>query len=706
MKTITFLAFLIVFACSAYTLQSQARRDEIGKILDLQEVKNELRKAKKVVFRNTDSAHMVLNHLQPLIGDFDDQTMALYHNTYGLYYWFVKDYDASIASFHQTLKLPMSDSLTEYRAEALNNAGTLYSKIGQQDSAINLLTQALKIDEDRKNEIGMAKIHYDLGLAHQRKGHYELALRNMLKSLDLNEKNKVSTSRVIANHNVLGNLYSHLNDTAASAESFNKALNLAISEKDSNLITMIYGNLAVMYQLHGKNDLYFYYAQKSKHYLPADCDPQQLGVVYFNLAGAFSELSRYDSAIHYFNRGKPLINDLRIGNQAEALVQMAYTYLKINRIDSARAAVKNSLTIAKAIQSPTLIAEAYAMLSDIDSASLDFRSAYRNYKRSRSLFDSIHNKDHMQRIAELRIIYDSDKKEAENSLLKSQNSLKGEMIRMQRLALFAFATLAAILLILLYKLKQSNKKIAGQQEIILRKNDELQELNQTKDKFISIIAHDLRSPFNSLLGLLQDLLDHYDNYTDEEKVYLLESTFRSSTNTYNLLVNLLDWTIAQRNGFENKPGKVYIAATVESVFQILSSRAMQKKIVLINAVDAAHTAYVDPNILANVLINLVNNAIKFTPLSGQIKVKASFSHENEVTICVEDNGIGIPAEKLDKLFDLDSDFKRKGTADELGTGLGLVLVKEFVKASKGSLNVKSTENEGSVFCVTLPADKF
>lgn len=170
------------------------------------------------------------------------------------------------------------------------------------------------------------------------------------------------------------------------------------------------------------------------------------------------------------------------------------------------------------------------------------------------------------------------------------------------------------------------------------------------------------------------------------------------------MVNLLDWAMAQRNGLKNNPSLVEVDEVVKRVFQVLESRASQKHISLQPHVDSGLQVWVDPNILTNILINLVNNAIKFTPDDGAIRVSGR-NLADEVLICVEDNGIGIPANQLDQLFKLDSDFRRQGTSGEQGTGLGLILVKEFVNVCGGKINVESEQGKGSRFCLTLPASQ-
>jgi signal transduction histidine kinase len=382
---------------------------------------------------------------------------------------------------------------------------------------------------------------------------------------------------------------------------------------------------------------------------------------------------------------------------------MSTDYLDKNMVDSALYFNQKGLDIARLIPSYSQIADGLLIRSRIDSARNDFEGAFNNFKRGQTINDSILDNEHKSRIVEMKIIYEVDKKESENQLLITQNQLKERMINGQRLALFGFIFLVLLLLVSIYLLNRTRKKIAAQKEVIAANNLRLQELNQTKDKFISIIAHDLRSPFNSLLGLLQELSENYKSYTDEEKIHIIETLYVSSTNTYGLLVNLLDWTLAQRSGFENKPTDTNLHYAVENVFKFLSGRAQQKNHRLINQVERELTVFVDQNILNNVIINLVNNAIKFTKDEGLIEVSAIVQLDGQVRIFVQDNGIGIPTDKMKQLFDLDSDFKRKGTSNEMGTGLGLVLVKDFVKMSQGELFVESEEGKGSTFSFTLPA---
>lgn len=682
--------------------QAQPQQKDF-RTMNAEQILDHLMLAKNVVFSNKDSSLVMLNQVEPLIEKQNDEAKAVFYNTLGLYHWFNRDYDAAIKSFETAFHVCGSaKNLSTHKAEAANNAGTLYSRMGSHDTAIALLNEAIAIDILSNNEAGLGKSYYDLGLAYERKDQFELALRYMLRSKDLNEKNEVSPQRILSNYNVLANLYNRIKDSTSSMVFFRKALEIAAENNDSSYLCMLNSNISVMYSNQNQAEKSLVFALKSKTFVNEKNSFEYLPIVLTNIASAYYVLNRPDSSIYYYRQLSKYLDDLRLMDRGEVLIQMSSAYLKENMVDSAMYFNQKGLEIVRSLSSYSLIAEGLLTLSAIDSARNDFKSAYINYKRGQTINDSILDNEHKSRIVEMKIIYEVDKKESENQLLVTQNQLKERMIKGQRLALFGFIFLVLLLLVSIYLLNRTRKKIAAQKEVIATNNLRLQELNQTKDKFISIIAHDLRSPFNSLLGLLQELSENYRSYTDEEKIHIIENLYVSSTNTYGLLVNLLDWTLAQRSGFENKPTDTNLYLAVESVFRFLSGRAQQKKHLLVNQVEHELTVFVDQNILTNIIINLVNNAIKFTKDEGRIEVSALVQLDGRVRIFVKDTGIGIPADKIQQLFDLGSDFKRKGTSDEMGTGLGLVLAKEFIKMSHGELSVESEEGKGSTFSFTLP----
>ncbi|WP_158285141.1 sensor histidine kinase [Arenibacter aquaticus] len=245
------------------------------------------------------------------------------------------------------------------------------------------------------------------------------------------------------------------------------------------------------------------------------------------------------------------------------------------------------------------------------------------------------------------------------------------------------------------------KTILAKNVIIEQDKRKLQALNQTQNKLFSIIAHDLRSPFINILGLSDLLLDNVkdtDNPESEKYTDLINSTAK---NTLNLLDNLLNWAKSQTGELGFNPEKITLSEVIDEIIGLKRSQAKAKNIALQHSPTTDIELFTDKNILATILRNLIANAIKFTDYGGQIEVVAT-THGQQVEICVIDNGVGMTDETIRKIFDLSANVTSRGTANENGSGLGLVLCKEFVEKLDGHLWVESEIGKGSNFKFTLP----
>jgi signal transduction histidine kinase len=229
----------------------------------------------------------------------------------------------------------------------------------------------------------------------------------------------------------------------------------------------------------------------------------------------------------------------------------------------------------------------------------------------------------------------------------------------------------------------------------------LEELNTTKDKFFSIISHDLKSPFNTILGFTDLLIDNFREYNPAETLECLEIIKSSSEHASQLLENLLLWAYAQTGRIEFSPLLLHLKEIVQENIDFVKGLALKKRIQILSLIDEDCLLQADRNMTNTIFRNLLTNAIKFTNPEGQIIVTASnIGLFTEVT--VQDNGTGIPEENIDRLFGLGQKYYRKGTADEKGTGLGLILCKEFVEKHGGTIWVESELGKGSQFKFTLP----
>jgi len=242
--------------------------------------------------------------------------------------------------------------------------------------------------------------------------------------------------------------------------------------------------------------------------------------------------------------------------------------------------------------------------------------------------------------------------------------------------------------------RESERKLARQAE-------ELKDLNATKDKFFSIISHDLKGPFNSILGFSELLLENWKEYDELTMEKSLQTISRASRQTFELLENLLLWSRTQSGRLEFQPEVIDLQNKVEENIRLLEMQAQKKNIQLFSTINHHPGIVADNNMLDTILRNLLTNAIKFTPHGGRISV--SDTHKGDhIAISITDTGIGIAAENLENIFKIDNKTSTLGTDREKGSGIGLILCKEFIEKHGGNIRVESEPGKGSRFTFTLP----
>ncbi len=239
------------------------------------------------------------------------------------------------------------------------------------------------------------------------------------------------------------------------------------------------------------------------------------------------------------------------------------------------------------------------------------------------------------------------------------------------------------------------------QEQLSKTNEEIQASNKNKDKLLSIIAHDLRNPFSVLITFSKLIMDSIDEFSKVDILTYMKSFYQTSKQGYALLDNLLKWSKSQTGKTEIKPEKLNMYELAEETVTLLNSQAFNKKITLENNVPEGIRAFADINMILTVLRNLVSNAIKFTNTEGKVMISGK-KLNNTVHINIIDNGVGIHPVDIEKLFRIDIKHSTSGTVGERGTGLGIILCKEFIEKNNGELSVKSELKNGSTFSFSLP----
>jgi signal transduction histidine kinase len=324
------------------------------------------------------------------------------------------------------------------------------------------------------------------------------------------------------------------------------------------------------------------------------------------------------------------------------------------------------------------------------------------------MHELIESEKDARRLVDAQNLYVIRQKESEIGQLEFAQTKREQQLKDQvklRNFLFLIIGLCIIVVALTYYLyvlnQRANKSLRVANAQVSHQNEKLQQLNATKDKFFSIIGHDLRGPLNSLTSFSGLLMNHTDSLSKEEIQTVAKDLDKSIKNLFVLLENLLEWSRAQAGVTEFRPDLFDLVALIDDNKALLKNQAQQKNITLVNRPMQPVTIKAHKQSINTVVRNLVSNAIKFTPPGGTITIDVQ-PGKSEVLVTVADTGVGIPKDVLQQLFRLDTKHSTRGTANEKGTGLGLILSKEFVERNGGSIGVSSEEGKGSTFYFTIP----
>ena len=251
------------------------------------------------------------------------------------------------------------------------------------------------------------------------------------------------------------------------------------------------------------------------------------------------------------------------------------------------------------------------------------------------------------------------------------------------------------------KIKELNRELQYEIEIREKTEASLKKSNEAKDRFFSIIAHDLRNPFISIVNLVSILQEHAESFSKEELIELIGDLYTSAQSTQNLLENLLDWSKTQTNIIEVEPNFYQLKSIFDETMQVYKNHAEAKELAISIDIDSKTFVWVDKNMISTVIRNLLSNAIKFSHKNGKILINSKEVNDYAI-IYIKDNGIGINPKNMDRLFRLDSKISLRGTSNEKGSGLGLILCKEFVEKNGGEIGVESKFGAGCTFSFTIP----
>jgi signal transduction histidine kinase len=584
------------------------------------------------------------------------------------------------------------------------------------DRALQIARQALPKADQHQLLREKADLLRIIGLVMFYKVDYSQALDYFMQSRDLSRQITYLKGEAAALNNI-SVVYQEQKLYSQTLKMDSTVLKLRLQLGDPELIAGSYNNLAVSFEyLNQPREALLNY-HKAVNISKNAALENSLSLYYNNIGKIHLKNRQPDSAYRYFNKSLALSrkqNNLQM--QTNALTYLGTYYIQQNQPQKAIGHLEKSLAIAQSIGIVYEIESAAKQLHQAYAATGSYGKAYRAHLLFKQMEDSANNMETMQKILQIEndLIFNKER-ELENTrnankALENQVELTRQM-QFRNLSLLSTLALLLILLITYrsYQRKSRNNQalrkqknqILAQKEEIESQRDKIEALNNTKDKFMAIIAHDLRNPLSGVYRLSEMMISDFENMEKKKLRLYTEQIFHSSEKAFVLLENLLQWAMVQLGKQPVKPEAINITDILHDNVALLNSLTCQKQITLTFA-DCNQCLIMGDRQMVNTIVrNILSNAVKFTPPNGSIKI---FTHEepDSWTIGVKDSGIGIASTHLPHLFKLSEQSKKIGNSKEKGTGLGLVLCKEFIDLNKGKLSVESQPDKGSTFYITLP----
>lgn len=620
-----------------------------------------------------------------------------------IYYWYKNNLPTAYDSLLEVYHFSVKNKLTRLQINSASNLAALCNMMDKTEEAFHYLIEGIEGYKQLGDSAKLAKCQLDLGQYYLNTGDLSKALQSTLNAAAYFEEHK-DYMALTYTYATVGICYHRLNNGEKALYFYHKSIE---NDKKSDQVDYQISNdlhIGLLFDevFNNMDSALYYYDKVDKRLEKYPEDLHTHLSLSINRGNVYYKNAKYGKALSIFLEAlkNPCIRD-RNSDYIIANLNTGFSYYQLKQIDSAIQYTKTALDTAKKYHLHRYEIMAHHNLFKIDSARHAFTEAIRNLQRAQHINDSLMSEESKIKIQELTSNYELSEKEKELQVAEEKNKLNEKIIENQRKLNYVEITVLIIVVFFMIYYYLSRKKLREKNSELQKQKEKLNELNTTKDRFFSIIAHDLKSPFNSLLGFSEILNNKSIVLSDDEMEDIHRNLHSTSKSTFNLIINLLDWSRTQRMKIKPEADEIRIDPLITDIKNLYRSQLEDKNLKFIfDAPD--HLSFVsDPNLLRTILTNLIGNSIKFTPEHGTISVSVK-KLNNKIRFHVKDTGIGIPADKIEEIFNLDNKFQRSGTNNETGTGLGLIICKEFADLLKGSLHVESKVGKGSTIILEIP----
>jgi len=609
---------------------------------------------------------------------------------------------------------------------ALFDAGGTKRKFGEYRRALDLYDSSMDIARKLKREDIIGKLYNDIGIVYEKVANFPEAINSYKKSLDIMTQLQ-DTLRVGFAYLNLGIVYMYDKNYELAKSYHSTALEIFEDHEYKKGIAFVYNNLGVIADELKQYDSALYLHTRSYQIKDELQEIHSKATSLSNLAQVLEKLNRTEEAFKEITHAIEIIEKLNDPHQqSQNYLVLANLYLKKEQPGEAIKYLKKILEFSNATNTFATSSDAYRLLSQAYKQKNDYVKALEAYKNHKSANDSIYNKEKQQEISFLQIEFEAQKVENENKLLKKEKESQASIINKQRMLVIAYSIILLLVLSLIgilynsnaaksrmnkliqqtklkveernFELERLNNEISLKNNAVANQNLELKHINNVKDKLISIISHDFRSPLSSLKGFVQ-LIN--ENEIDHEQIKeLARHLSEQVNNTSSLLDNLLLWTKTQLKGMAIEFATFSIAEIIEENIMLFKAQIELKELEIDNQVSCSIKICADKEMIKLILRNILSNAIKFSHKNSCITISQSES-ENDIAISISDTGVGMDEGTIKNLFS-GSVTTTLGTFREKGTGLGLVLCKDFIEMNNGKIKIDSALNTGTTITFCIP----
>lgn len=620
-----------------------------------------------------------------------DSSKVLLYQQLAVYFRNIKP-DSAIISTQKGLTLARKINYPHGIAILQCTMAECYSTTGKMSLAKKHYLSSMGLFLKLNNQTGIASCHNGLGIIAATEGQDNEAAQHFLKALKIWQTSN-NTRGIVESYIKLGRLEEQNNNPDRALSYYNKGIVLNHKLPPSSTAGMLFNNTGIIYARKNEMDralTYFLKALKlATIYKYASVHLLSL----INIGNVYQAKGNVKAAFRYQKLALKLSRERKLPEQeVRALINMA-SLLSTTKPDSSRLLLQQALAITKTIHIPYLMLEVYGSTIDLNKEIGNYKTAVATLEARDKLKDSLFTLKKSKEIAGLQANFDL----VNESLKVQQLQLKNEHIEFSRRIILAISSGILLLLLLstfyYFRTKQLNKNLTQQK-------DELNKLNIFKDRLLSIIGHDLKSPVTNIVNML-DIFEE-DIISIDEIQLLIPQLREQSKGTLDVLDKLLAWGKLHLKNADLHQTLFNAKELIEKNLLLLKKPAAEKSITLLDETPAEILIFADIAHIDFIIRNIMANAIKYTHIGGQVAVMADFQHYTGYsTIIIKDNGIGIAREFQQKIFEA-RNRSIEGTANEIGNSIGLMLCKEFTKENNGIIELKSELGEGTQFCISFP----